>query len=178
MLNRNIEIEINGKSHSVEVEQMESVDNNRFRISWDGVTREVDARYLTRDTLSLILMNASWKSCRVRCIETSHNGELEVHTEGGVFRALVDTGSTKFMSRTGEASSFDGEFQVIAPMSGKVVRLLVQTGQDVIVKQGLVVVEAMKMENELRSVRAGHVKEICVEEGMPVEVGQVLIVIA
>ena len=178
MLNRNIEIKINGKSHSVEVEQMESVGNNRFRVSWDDVTREVDARYLTRDTLSLIFMNSGWESYSVRCIETGYSGELEVHVGGGVFRALVDRDSTKFMSRTGDTSDGDGELQVTAPMSGKVVRLLVQPGQDVVIRQGLVVVEAMKMENELRSVRAGRVKEVFVEEGMSVETGQVLIVIA
>jgi biotin carboxyl carrier protein len=62
-------------------------------------------------------------------------------------------------------------------MPGKVIRVLVAAGDEVHPRQGLVVVEAMKMENELRAARAGRVKEIFVQEGQSVEAGAVLAVV-
>jgi biotin carboxyl carrier protein len=70
-----------------------------------------------------------------------------------------------------------GPQRVTAPMPGKVVRLLVEAGQQVTAEQGLLVVEAMKMENELRAARAGRVRETCVREGQTVESGALLVVI-
>jgi biotin carboxyl carrier protein len=64
-----------------------------------------------------------------------------------------------------------------APMPGRVVRVLVVHGEDVEARQPVVVVEAMKMENELRSPKAGRVKDIAVEAGTSVEAGRVLVVI-
>jgi biotin carboxyl carrier protein len=62
-------------------------------------------------------------------------------------------------------------------MPGKVVRLLVQPGDEVEERQGVVVVEAMKMENELKALRAGKVVEVLIDEGDAVETGKVLVVI-
>jgi biotin carboxyl carrier protein len=70
-----------------------------------------------------------------------------------------------------------GPLRVAAPMPGKIVRVLVEAGQPVAAEQGLVVVEAMKMENELRAPRAGRVRETCVRLGQAVETGAVLVVI-
>ena len=65
----------------------------------------------------------------------------------------------------------------MAPMPGRVVRVLVKPGDEVAPRQGLVVVEAMKMENELSSPRAGTVREVTVSEGASVEAGRLLAVI-
>jgi biotin carboxyl carrier protein len=62
-------------------------------------------------------------------------------------------------------------------MPGKVVRVLVKTGDQVKAKQGLVVVEAMKMENELRAARDGRVREVPAAEGQSVEAGAVLLIV-
>ena len=62
-------------------------------------------------------------------------------------------------------------------MPGRVVRVLVEPGDEVAARQGVVVVEAMKMENELRSPRAGRVKEVSVTAGTSVEAGRILAVI-
>jgi biotin carboxyl carrier protein len=80
-------------------------------------------------------------------------------------------------SRRAHAAA-DGPVRVVAPMPGKIVRLLVAPGEAVAVRQGLVVVEAMKMENELRAPRAGTVSEVAVQEGAVVELGAVLVTIA
>jgi biotin carboxyl carrier protein len=62
-------------------------------------------------------------------------------------------------------------------MPGKVVRLLVHLGDEIEARQGVIVIEAMKMENELTAPRAGRVSEIVVEEGASVQAGKVLVVI-
>ena len=60
---------------------------------------------------------------------------------------------------------------VVAPMPGKVVKLLVKPGDQVTSRQGVIVVEAMKMENELRAGRDGVVREVLVTEGTSVDAG-------
>jgi len=70
-----------------------------------------------------------------------------------------------------------GAAKVTAPMPGKIVRLLAQKEQAVAAGQGLVVMEAMKMENELKAPRAGRVREIKVGEGQAVETGALLVVL-
>jgi len=72
----------------------------------------------------------------------------------------------------------NGDQRIVAPMPGKVVKVLVELGAVVEPRQGLVVVEAMKMENELTAPRAGTVKEVAVSEGTSVEAGRLLVVIS
>jgi biotin carboxyl carrier protein len=62
-------------------------------------------------------------------------------------------------------------------MPGRIVRVLVQPGDRIAARQGVIVVEAMKMENELRSPKAGKVKEVTVSPGTSVEAGRILVVI-
>jgi biotin carboxyl carrier protein len=71
-----------------------------------------------------------------------------------------------------------GPLRLTAPMPGKIVKVLVNTGDTVEAGQGVLVMEAMKMENELKSGRAGTVQEIKVKEGQAVEMGALLLVIA
>jgi len=68
-----------------------------------------------------------------------------------------------------------GPHTVVAPMPGKIVKVLVRPGDAVQARQGLVVVEAMKMENELRAPRAGTVRALHVQSGDPVDAGQLLV---
>jgi biotin carboxyl carrier protein len=70
-----------------------------------------------------------------------------------------------------------GPVRLLAPMPGKLVRLLVAADQEVAAGQGLLVMEAMKMENELKAPRAGRVREIHVAERQAVETGALLLVL-
>ncbi|MFI5077517.1 MAG: biotin/lipoyl-containing protein, partial [Vicinamibacteria bacterium] len=72
----------------------------------------------------------------------------------------------------------NGDQRIVAPMPGKVVKVLVAVGDSVEARQGVVVVEAMKMENELTVSRAGIVAKIEVTEGTSVEAGRLLIVVS
>ena len=94
---------------------------------------------------------------RGRTIGVTVNGRRSAHAEGALHG--------------------HGQVAIVAPMPGRVVRVLVANGDQVDVRQPVLVVEAMKMENELRAPRAGHVKEIAVAPGTSVEAGRVLAVI-
>jgi biotin carboxyl carrier protein len=76
----------------------------------------------------------------------------------------------------GRAAS-TGPLKLIAPMPGKIVEVLVAPGDIVEAGQGVLIMEAMKMENELKTTRAGRVQEITVKEGQAVEMGALLIII-
>ena len=76
---------------------------------------------------------------------------------------------------TAERSGPKGPAPVVAPMPGLVVRIHVQEGQRVVAGQGIVVIEAMKMENELRAAADGMVKQIRAVQGTAVEKGSVLV---
>ncbi len=72
------------------------------------------------------------------------------------------------------ALEVEGRQQVTAPMPGKVVRVLVSEGDAVEAGQGLLVVEAMKMQNEIRSPKNGKVEKLLAREGLAVNAGDVL----
>ena len=79
--------------------------------------------------------------------------------------------------RTTADHSQEGQQHLIAPMPGKIVRVLLSPGDTVAAGQGVVVVEAMKMQNEIKSPKAGRVIEIRVGEGATVNANQVLAVV-
>src|SRR5690242_7093456 len=80
-------------------------------------------------------------------------------------------------SRRAASQSSEGPRQLTAPMPGKVVRILVAAGSTVEAGQGLLVVEAMKMQNELKSPKAGKVQKVLVAEGSAVNAGDVLAIV-
>jgi biotin carboxyl carrier protein len=108
-------------------------------------------------------------------IEPRSRGRHFVHVDGHVVPVTVLTPG-KGRSGSGTASNA-GPIAIVSPMPGRIVKVLVTAGEAVVPRQGLVVVEAMKMENELRAPRAGTVAEVRVREGAPVEANVVLVVI-
>jgi len=68
----------------------------------------------------------------------------------------------------------EGRQAIAAPMPGKVIRLLVKAGDKVQAGQGVLVVEAMKMQNEVKSPKSGRVERLLAKEGQPVNAGEVL----
>ena len=90
------------------------------------------------------------------------------------YRFEMDVRDPRRWSRKGAAAGVDGVQKVTAPMPGKIVRVLVATGDDVVAGQGLLVVEAMKMQNEMKALRAGKILTVTVKEGATVTAGEVL----
>jgi biotin carboxyl carrier protein len=93
------------------------------------------------------------------------------------YRFEVSVRDPRKLARKGGGGGGEGVQAVTAPMPGKVVRVLAAAGEDVAAGQGLVVVEAMKMQNELKSPRAGRVLSMAAREGATVTAGEVLVTI-
>jgi len=109
-------------------------------------------------------------------VERRSNGERIVYVNGLAVPVSVVDPRERLVRRRGSASAETGPRSIVSPMPGRIVKLLVREGDVVAAHQGLVVVEAMKMENELRAPRAGTVSAVKVVEGMSVEARAVLIV--
>jgi biotin carboxyl carrier protein len=103
-------------------------------------------------------------------------GAYQVHVGGDTYNiALSDPKRLRDAKSSG--ADADGRVPVVAPMPGKVVRVLVEQGAEVVAGDGLVIVEAMKMQNEMKSPKAGTVAEIHAQAGATVSAGEVLIVV-
>ena len=138
----------------------------------DGRRVEGDAVKISPGVYSILL---GGRSLEVRA-QTQAN-TLLLHTAGREYRVeIVDPRSWR-RSHSG-GIDLAGRQQISAPMTGKVVRVLVATGQQVETSQGLLVVEAMKMQNEIRSPKTGTVERLFAKEGQTVNAGEILVVIA
>jgi biotin carboxyl carrier protein len=168
------EIELNGRTHTVVVESVGAAGpaGGRFRVRIDGELHEVSAR--PTDLGLSILAEEDGRSLDV-AVTANGAGERFVQLPHVGVTVVVD-GRRSRRAPVADPSG-PGEQRVMAPMPGRVVRVLVKAGDTVAARQGLVVVEAMKMENELGSPKAGVVKEIAVTEGVSVEAGRLLVVI-
>lgn len=169
-----LQIEVNGRVRTVSVEPRDGL----FRVVVDGTERLVDAAAVDGDTFSLICLGAGRQSVQAGLADTGIPGEVAVHMANGVASVRVLTGRQRRATAGGGATGADGGPRpVVAPMPGKIVKVLVAAGDAVAARQGVVVVEAMKMENELRSPKDGRVVEVLVSEGVLVEAGRPLVVI-
>ena len=99
----------------------------------------------------------------------------EISVNGRVFR--VDVFDPRELRGRRSAADSSGPQAVAAPMPGRVIRVLVTPGQEVAADEGLIVVEAMKMQNEMKAPRAGRVAAVKTVAGATVSAGDVLLVI-
>jgi biotin carboxyl carrier protein len=159
------EVHIAGKTRVVELTR----EAERWRVALDGKQLDADAVEVAANTFSVLIEGESWE---VR-VAASANGALVLHTGIAEFIAEVED-PRAWRGRRHGALEAEGRQQITAPMPGKVVRLLVKTGDSVEIGQGLLVVEAMKMQNEIRSPKSGKVEKILVKEGQAVNAGEVL----
>ncbi len=165
------EIETDGRIYAVNVER--DVDQpGRFRVTVDGRHHEVDALQLSADTLSVIIGHDRRVSYEVGFLDGREPGEVTAHLHGLVVPISINGRRAR---AGGPVARGKGEQRLVAPMPGRVLRVLVGLGDEVAARQPLVVVEAMKMENELSCARPGRVKEVAVTAGMPVEAGRLLL---
>ncbi len=145
------------------------VQENRFEVTIDGAVHEVDVRSYTSDHLSMLIDNRSVEATfafqgeslglRIR----NEEYELELQDE------------RRRKKRAGPADNAVGPEIVKAAMPGKIVGLLVRLGDQIKAKAAVVVMEAMKMENEIACRRGGRVRAVCVVQGQTVEKDAVLV---
>jgi biotin carboxyl carrier protein len=157
------------KLRTVEIDRGE--DGWKFLL--DGQPVEADAVEIAPHTLSLLLDGQAFE-IRVTSLP---DGLLKLQTGLHEFTAEV-VDPRAWRGRWHGAQEAEGRQQVVAPMPGKVIRILVQAGDKVEAGQGLLVVEAMKMQNEIRSPKGGTVERLHVQEGQPVNAGELLCIIS
>jgi len=144
-------------------------EGTTWRAAIDGNPLEADAVEVAPHTFSILL---DGKSYEVR-VTPMADGSLKIQSAHAELSAQV-LDPREWRGRHG-ALEVQGRQQVVAPMPGKIVRILVQAGDTVEAGQGLVVVEAMKMQNEIRSPKSGKVEKIVAKEGETVNAGDVLV---
>ena len=160
---------IGGEERLIEVTSRE----NGYRVVIGERELDLDAVHLQGFALSLIAGTRTY-----RCdIDPGKNGQIRVLVGETVYPLEILDERRLRMRRAGGKFTLEGPQRIDAPMPGKVTRVLVKAGDQVEEGQGLVVVEAMKMENELKSPKAGVVSELHAQEGQAVEAGARLAVV-
>ena len=163
------EVDVNGRAVQVDVHRADG----HFVVTVDGREWTVDAARVDAHMLSLLIGSSS-QEVTIAADKTS--GQLAVGIKA-VPLAVTVNGRGRWV-RKDDGRAGNGPQRLVAPMPGKVVRVLAKPGTAVQPRQPLVVVEAMKMENELRATRSGVVAEVLVHEGQSVDAGTLLLVVA
>jgi biotin carboxyl carrier protein len=152
--------------HDVEITRVE----DGYEVVVDGVTHRVDSTRCEGAYYSLIRDNVSY------FVSVSED-QRDVFTvrHGGFSRDVRVVDPLAAAAQAHDEHS--GRAEVAAVMPGRVVKVLVEEGQEVAKGQGLIVLEAMKMENEIAAPMEGVVTSVTVGDGEAVEAGQVLVVV-
>jgi biotin carboxyl carrier protein len=168
-------VTIAGRTHTVELDEQEATADgkSKLRAVVDGIERPVDARRLGPGAWSLIVDG------EVRLVDVDGAGaKLSVavsHADGEPRQAAVEVARAGADALAASERASSGPAIVRAPIPGKLVKLLVKAGDRVKAGQTLAVLEAMKMENELRAPRDASVAAVHASEGATVETGQELL---
>ncbi|HXL79774.1 MAG TPA: biotin/lipoyl-containing protein [Pyrinomonadaceae bacterium] len=164
-----VKAQLSGEDHQVSL----SLNDGFATVEIDGRPYEIEVRPLARGEY-LLLHGSSVYKCRV--VSKGTSGFFEVNLQGHPYNITIS--DPKRLRRGQTAAGHDhGAAQIISPMPGKVVHVLVKAGARVEAGAGIVVVEAMKMQNEMKSPKAGIVVSINAEAGATVNAGDVLAVI-
>lgn len=157
---------LNGKTYEIEIAKDGSLTVN-------GEQRTVDFLTLGPSLYSVIRDNASYEVV----IEERNEG-VEVMMRGKLFTGeVLDERAQLLASRRGGLSAESGEISIKSPMPGLIVAVPVSEGQEVQAGQTILILESMKMQNELKAPRAGTVQRISVAANQTVEQGKLLITI-
>jgi biotin carboxyl carrier protein len=163
------EVNIGGKTRVVEFAR----DSNGWQATLDGGPIAADVTEIAPNTYSVLLDGESHEIC----VTPSPGGKLNLQMGRFEFEAdVVDPRSWSGRRHAGVEA--EGRQQIVAPMPGKIIRVLVKTGDRVEAGQGLLVVEAMKMQNEIRSSKSGTIERVLAEEGQAVNAGEVLCIVS
>jgi biotin carboxyl carrier protein len=163
------DIVISEKTYHVEITRQ----GTRWSGKVDGQPFDVDAVPTARDILSIVEGEA--KAYEVKR-ERALNGELHMLVGSSRYSCEVQD-PRSLRTRRAAGDSTEGPQKITAPMPGKVVRIMVPQGEMVEAGKGVLVVEAMKMQNELKSPKAGKVQKLLVAEGATVNAGDTLAII-
>lgn len=165
-----LKAQVGGEDHQISIQRDESV----VLAQVDGRRYQLELRDLDNSEYVLFDGDAVY-NCRVENSHT-HPADIEVSLLG-VNYAVKLTDPKRLRSAQSGAEHDKGTARIVAPMPGKVVRILVEAGTEVAAGAGILVVEAMKMQNEMKAPKSGKVVSIDAEVGSTVNAGDVLAVI-
>lgn len=160
------DVTINGRNYRVELDRADG----RWSCRVDRRDLETDAILVRADVLSLRIDNAAYE---IKLERFANDLRLWV----GSMPFAVDIRDPRSLRGRARAVDDHGPKKITAAMPGKVVRLLVREGDEVESGRGIAVVEAMKMQNELKSPKKGIVRKFLVDEGDTVNAGEVLAIV-
>ena len=163
------DVEVRGHKHTLSVEHRHG-SSEQFLL--DGRPCVADARFLSPRVLSLLIDGRSYRVV----FDPRLGAEAVVVGEHRMPFTIADPRSLRSQKRTSPSES--GALSITAPMPGLILKLLVTVGDVVKTDQPLVVMEAMKMQNELKASRSGRVTRVLVKAGATVQAGKLLLVIA
>ena len=194
------EVDVNGRSRTIHVHRT----GGRFEVNLDGRAWTVDAVRVDAHMWSLLVEQvrlppappsglrkpdtttapSDGASALKRTVGASYevhfgsqaSGQLAVQVGSAPLTAIINAGR-RFDRKEEGGASRSAPQRIVAPMPGKVVRVLVHPGDSVRARQPVVVIEAMKMENELRAGRDGTVSDVPARQGQSVEAGALLALI-
>lgn len=164
---------MDGKQQTIEV-QKDDDDADLYHMVLDGKVFNVDARRMPSQIVSMIMDHKSYDVDLERLAKKNDtlDGRVHVRVRGRVMRfEILDERRLKMKEAQGFRFDVGGVVSIDSPMPGKVIKILKKEGDEVKEGDGIIVVEAMKMENELKAPKPGKIKEIKVKEGDAVEAG-------
>jgi biotin carboxyl carrier protein len=167
------EVTIGEKVYQLEIERTQNPESpeNCYTTAWnvrlDG--RQISPSFLRvgPNSLSLIIDGQSFEARVNRSAEN-----LAVFLHGRSYECIIR--DPRAFSRKRSSAHDSGEQKITASMPGKVVRVLAQAGEPIQAGQGILVIEAMKMQNEVRAPKSGMLKTIVAKQGANVNAGEVL----
>lgn len=164
----NFRLKINNRSRNVTINRGASRDE----ISLDGKGIAAEVVEVRTGVFSVLI---DGKVFDARVWSAADGAHIAI---GGVEYQVQIEDPRQWRRGAAGSSAMEGRQNVTAPMPGKVVRILVKSGEKIALGQGLLIVEAMKMQNEIKALKDGTVEKMIVQEGQPVNAGEVLAVIA
>jgi biotin carboxyl carrier protein len=164
-------VELDGKLRMVEIGSDATRANGHVRWTIDDRALQADATEVAPGIYSILIGGSSFE-VRVE----PNAAALRITVAGREHTARIRD-PRQWRRNRGAAIEAEGSQRVIAPMPGKVVRVLVKVGDAIEAGNGILVVEAMKMQNEVRSPKSGKIERLLVSEGQAVSAGEVLAVV-
>ena len=155
---------LNNQIYKVNIEE----DENMVVVEIDGEEHRVEYNQLDENLFSIIL---DGKSLTIGTFKSGK--QLQVFYDGNLYELESITG--RELSKSGGMGT---GLEVISPMPSRVVKILKEEGDEVEQDEGVVVVEAMKMESELKAPQSGRIKTIKVKEGDAVDANSILVILS
>jgi biotin carboxyl carrier protein len=166
-------IEINKENRSSEIQILEK-EGSKYKVSVDNRVYELDLVKVKAGVWSVLNKG---QSRRVESIKSDNPKKYFVNTIDSSFEVEIVDSQSKYLRSRSSGSQADAQNQITVPMPGKIVKVMVEAGDEVKEGETLVIVSAMKMESEYKAGKDGIVKDILVGDGDTVDSGQVMVVL-